>query len=128
MSPSEPIIACDLSRMPVTAKKRLLENARAIFAAAAEVKELPDGYALGFQHASAQLLVQIGEFIAYDRLCCAFLRHALISEPEDGTTWLCLTGGPGVKAFITTDLVNLLPAHLLVAARLSRATGSEQAP
>lgn len=108
MTPSEPVFACDLTRLSAVERERLLQNCREIFAQPKEVKELPDGFALGFPEASPHLVSKIGEFIAYDRLCCSFLRHELVSEPHGGTTWLRLTGEPGAKEFISADLTKLL--------------------
>jgi hypothetical protein len=56
--------------------------------------------------------------MASDRLCCRFLRHELVSEPYEGMTWLRLTGEPGVKDFIRTDVIGMLPA--LVAAAVAQ--------
>jgi hypothetical protein len=119
MSPTEPVFACDLTLMSAAERERLAKNSREVFAAAKEVKVLPDGYALGFPNASAQLLATIADFIAYDRLCCSFMRHGLVSEPYGGTTWLTLTGGPGVKEVITVEVINMLSPELVAAAGLA---------
>ncbi len=105
MSPSEPLFACDLTRLSAADKERLIRTSREIFAQASEVKELPDGFALGFPQASPELLAKLCGFIASDRLCCGFIRHELVSEPHGGTTWLRLTGEPGVKEVIRADVI-----------------------
>jgi hypothetical protein len=115
MNRTEPAFACDLTRMSSADRDRLLENSRQIFAQATEAKALPDGYALGFPQAPPELLAKIAAFMAYDRLCCTFLRHELVSEPYGGMTWLRLTGEPGVKEFIRTDLRGMLPSPLATA-------------
>jgi hypothetical protein len=107
--------------MSVAERERLAKNSRELFAAAKEVKVLPDGYALGFPEASPHFLATIADFMAYDRLCCAFMRHGLVIEPHGGTTWLHLTGERGVKEFITAEVINLLPPSVAAMAGLSPA-------
>jgi hypothetical protein len=106
--PSEAFV-CDLTVMTHEQRDRLIANARELFAAAGEVRDLADGYALGYANAPAELLSRMAEFIAFDRLCCPFVRHALVVEPHGATTWLELTGGVGVKDAIRADVLRLLP-------------------
>jgi hypothetical protein len=121
MSSSEPVFACDLGAMTAAERERLARSCRDIFAAAKEVKIFDDGYAVGFENPSAQLLAAMSDFIAVDRLCCPFVRHGLIVEPFGGTTWLQLTGGHGVKEAIAGDLIRMLPAAVASAAGLGGA-------
>jgi hypothetical protein len=120
MNEKEPALACDLTCLTPAERTRLEQNARTIFLAAATVKELPTGYAVGFGRTTPEFLGTLAEFIAFDRRCCAFLRHGLVNEPEgaEGGTWLELTGGPGVKEFIHGEVLNMLPPRL--AASMSR--------
>jgi hypothetical protein len=108
MSPSEPAFACDLTRLSAADRERLFQNSREILAQPSEVRELPDGYALGFSNASPQLLATICDFIVFDRLCCPFMQHELLSEAHGGITWLRLTGAPGVKEFIGAEVLATL--------------------
>lgn len=113
MRRSERTLACDLTLLSPEDRERLVGLSREIFTQASEVDELPNGYALGFRHASPELLAKICDFIALDRRCCSFLRHELVSEPGGGTTWLRLTGEPGAKELISGDVLRLLarPLH-----------------
>lgn len=67
-----------------------------------EVKELTDGYAFRFPM-EAQMLMEIGEFITYERLCCPFFDFELAVEREGGPMWLRLKGREGVKDFIRME-------------------------
>jgi hypothetical protein len=114
-------IACDLSVLTEAEREAITTGGKSLFAMATELRAMPDGFALGFEQASADTLRKLAEFIAYDRLCCAFLRHALVSEPGRGTTWLEMTGGPGAKEAIAADLLALVRPDVARAAGLTTA-------
>jgi len=107
-----PAFACDLTRLSAADRERLIAICRDVFAQASQVRTLPDGYAIGFEDASPELVTRAGEFIALDRQCCGFLRHELLSEPDGGTIWLRLTGAPGAKELIRTDLLGMVPPQI----------------
>src|ERR1041384_1898991 len=68
-------IACDLAAIP--ADERAAHSARAeqlLHTSAAEVQELPDGYAFRYTAAQYELVTQ---FIANERLCCPFFSFTL---------------------------------------------------
>lgn len=109
MPPTEPPIVCDLPALTDLENQRADVLARTRFAEADELHELPDGYRLGFVDPSTQLIADLAEFLALDRRCCAFLRHALVSEPGDTRVWLEFTGGPGVGPAIGEILAGLVP-------------------
>ncbi|HSK98228.1 MAG TPA: hypothetical protein VK891_16495, partial [Euzebyales bacterium] len=112
MEPARLPIACDLSVLTDQERRDLEALANQIFPRADRAVDLPDGYALGFSDARADLLADVAAFIALDRLCCAFLRHALVVDAGPGVAWLELTGGPGAKEAIASDLRDLLSYDL----------------
>ena len=69
---------------------------------AKETPELPDGYAVCFP-SDPVLFVKVAEWITLERLCCSFLAFGLDWSERDGVL-LRLTGGPGVKTFLATQL------------------------
>ena len=69
---------------------------------AGETRELPDGYAVRFP-SDPTLFVQVAEWITLERRCCSFLAFGLDWSERDGVL-LRLTGGPGVKRFLDTQL------------------------
>ena len=97
-------LACDLTALPVGGRKRLKELSEELVRSA-EIRELPDGYVLDFAEASTKRFEEIAEFIALDRLCCPFIRHGLIHEPNEGGVWLHLTGAGGVKGIIKSEVL-----------------------
>lgn len=103
-----PPIMCDLSLLTDEQRHRVEELARRRFPQADEVHELTDGYALAYADASPELLADLAEFIALDRLCCAFLRHALVADAGPGRVRLELTGGPGAKEALRSDILGLV--------------------
>jgi hypothetical protein len=122
MTDTTSALACDLTVLPSGGLERLTRLGGTLFAMAREARELPDGYAIGFHGATPELLAELAEFISLDRVCCAFLRHSLVSEPGPGTIWLELAGPEGAKEAIAGDLARLLPDELAVTAGLTTAT------
>ena len=109
-TPNDVIIACDPNAVPADQRQHWMETGQHVYAAVEEIQELPDGYGFRLPPNSAMLL-KLTDYIANERLCCAFLRFTVEIEPNKGVFWLRLTGGAGVKAymrtvFATTDLLN----------------------
>ena len=59
-----------------------------------------DGYALDLAP-SDEAIVAATTFIQLERRCCPFLRFTLTSEPGEASVELTLTGGPGVRHFLS---------------------------
>ncbi|WP_162902995.1 hypothetical protein [Taibaiella koreensis] len=64
-------------------------------------KELPEGFAYLFA-ATDNTIDELTAFIKTERLCCDFFDFSLSFEGD--ALWLTITGGPGVKAFITEEI------------------------
>ena len=118
MASVNPPIECDLSVLSREQREQLAALTDRLFPLTDDVRELPDGYALGFTDAPAELLSDAAVFIALDRLCCAFLRHGLTVDPGPGVAWLELTGGPDAKEAIADDIRTRVPDHLAASAGL----------
>jgi len=102
-----PVLACDLSALPVDGRRRLKELSEELVRSVKEIRELPNGFELGFAEASTKRFGEIAEFIALDRLCCPFIRHGLIHEPYEQGVWLHLSGAGGVKDVIRSDVLGM---------------------
>ena len=96
-------LACDLTAIPTSVREEHVITAPQLFAAAQEVQELPDGYAIRFQNEPGRFMA-IAKFIENERLCCPFFNFELDIEPNNGPLWLRLTGGEGVKEILQTTL------------------------
>jgi hypothetical protein len=94
---SMPVIACDLSARDLAIRAETLRQE--LFAAAAEVRQLADGYAFRFA-GTDELQAKLFEFVTTERVCCSFFHIELIFEPQHGPIWLHLRGAEGVKAFV----------------------------
>jgi hypothetical protein len=90
-------IACTLTAPDLIARRE--ELAARLLPAIEEVAELPDGYALRFP-GGREWVLELSEFVAFERECCRFLHFELDFRPEQGPIWLRLRGGEGVKEFI----------------------------
>ncbi len=107
---SEAIIACNPNAIPADQREQWAETGKQVYAAVQEVQEMPDGYGFRLPTDPAMLL-KVAEYIAYERLCCAFLRFTVEIEPNRGPFWLRLTGSEGVKEYMRSvfemhDLLN----------------------
>ncbi len=96
------LFACDMMAIP--AKRRADHHAlsrRLTADAALAIREIPDGLIFSFSAAAYSDVVQ---FVAFERVCCPFLRFSVDLSPEDGPISLTLSGPPGAKAFIRAEL------------------------
>lgn len=84
-------------------QQRRVEVLHKIRALVKKQTSLPNGYALQFA-ANDDCLSQLTHFIQLETKCCCFLRFKLTVEPEGGPMWLELTGPPGTKDFIKTEM------------------------
>ena len=101
---AQPVVfACDRGALNPEARKRHFDIlGPALRVAHKRARELPTGYE--FEFAPDPSMVQmVAEWTAGERLCCPFFDIDLHFEPGKGPMWLRLTGGPGVKDFITAD-------------------------
>ena len=96
-------LACDLTAIPSDVREAHVITAPQLFAAAQEVQELPNGYAVRFLNEPGRFM-GIAKFIENERLCCPFFNFGLDIEPNNGPLWLRLTGGAGVKEILQTTL------------------------
>ncbi|MCB9751199.1 MAG: hypothetical protein H6713_14575 [Myxococcales bacterium] len=114
MTHAPPPIACDLSRLSADERATLMTCARALLGEVEALHETESGYRLRLRE-GPQTIARATSFIALDRRCCPFLRHALVSEPagrERAGLWLELAGPEGVKSMLHGELAALLPAGL----------------
>ncbi len=114
MEPTPSPLACDLTTLSEEQRARLFAVSTGVLGAADELRALPDGYSVGYAHASADLVLKMAEFVALDRLCCPFLEHAIVSEAGGGMTWLMLRGRPGAKEVIAGELLRFAPAQAAI--------------
>jgi hypothetical protein len=108
-------IACNLAAIPDTERPRYFALRAQVLATIDGVAEVDDGFAL---HVGADL-VALAEWIAFERLCCPFLRFRLAIEGE-GPVRLELGGAEGVKDFLREEFSSLGSAKLVSQASLVR--------
>jgi len=70
-----------------------------LLAGVEETRELADGYELWFP-GSAEWVRRLGEFVAFERECCAFFTFELHFVARQGPISLRLRGPEGVKEFV----------------------------
>jgi hypothetical protein len=107
-----PKIACQVDALDKAEWARLKALVPRLTAAVAAKTELPEGYAFRFPASAVPLL---GDWTWYVARCCPMVDYRLeISAATRGDLLLTMTGGEGVKEFITLEFAPLFDA---VAAR-----------
>ena len=101
MSKESPI-ACVMAALDDAQKRRRRELEERTGASIEEVRELADGYAVRLP-SDARTLLEVAEFVTYERLCCPFLDFEIRVEREGGPLWLRLAGREGVKEFVRQE-------------------------
>ena len=99
-SAQPPVIACNLDALSPTERERRAALARTLVPQAQSIQELADGYALQLP-GTPFLAHESLEWLLLERRCCRFFPLELELEPDEGSLWLRLRGGPGVKEFIS---------------------------
>ncbi|HEX8286973.1 MAG TPA: hypothetical protein VF556_03200 [Pyrinomonadaceae bacterium] len=93
---------CNLNALNESQKDRYKELTGILYESRQAVKELNDGYAFRFK-AESQLILDMAEFIVYERLCCPLFIFELIVESDTNRMWLSLRGQNGIKEFIRSE-------------------------
>lgn len=101
MKNEETVFACNPAAMDKEQRARYSVLTKRLFDGKGEIRELPDGYVVGFE-ASPQTIKDAAEFISYERLCCPFLSFEMAVEGENLS--LRLKGAEGVKGFLKAQL------------------------
>jgi hypothetical protein len=102
MSKADFPIVCDLNALTPEERRRRQMILEAVARTIIGRNELANGYELSFDTTRLDLAA-LGEWIALERRCCPFLHFRLHIESA-GKTALALTGAPGVKEFLHTDM------------------------
>lgn len=98
----EPPFVCNMKALTSQQRTRILNLMTKFKTKIQEVKELPDGFAFRFPMES-EMIMELGEYITYERLCCPFFDFELTIGREEGPLWLQLKGREGVKDFIKLE-------------------------
>ncbi|HEY3567208.1 MAG TPA: hypothetical protein VGP73_04675 [Thermoanaerobaculia bacterium] len=94
-------IACDLSRLNETQRRREQELLRKFRARWAREAETDDGVWLSLPADPAEL-AELGELLGLERLCCPFLKFQLEVTREDRCR-LYIAGPPGARDFVLME-------------------------
>ena len=96
---------CNLGVMNGEERARYIALSRKLIGASEERRELADGYA--FRLATPKIaLVEIAEWMTFERRCCPFFNLQIQAEPNDGPIWVRMTGEAGIKEFILSEIGN----------------------
>lgn len=103
-SPRVSPFACQRSALTAADRKRHFDElGPTLRGMVKSVRDRPDGYEFEFPVDPATFRL-VAEWAAGEHLCCPFFDIELRQERENGAFWLRLSGRPGVKQFIETDL------------------------
>jgi hypothetical protein len=96
---------CNLGVMNPDERVQYVALSRKLMSAGEERRELGDGFA--FRLAAQKIsLLEIAQWMTFERRCCPFFNLQIEAEPNDGPVWLRMTGGAGVKEFILSEIGN----------------------
>ncbi len=100
---TEAVFYCRLDALTTEERERHLALWKRLQASRQEVRELANGYAIGFP-GDSKTLMEVAEFVSRERRCCPFFTFEIEAAGEDKPLWLRLTGSKGVKEFIKTEI------------------------
>lgn len=93
---------CNINALGESQKTRYQEIVRNLKNFRQSIKELNDGYAFRYK-AESESILEIAEFITYERLCCPFFDFELAVDVQTNWLWLRLRGQNGIKDFIRQE-------------------------
>jgi hypothetical protein len=96
-----PGFACDMRALTTAQRAEHAQLARDLVAAVKARRELPNGYAFRF---AADRWLPTARWAELERRCCPFFAFELASAADGGAVWLRITGRPGVKGFLKSEL------------------------
>ncbi len=107
----EPLV-CNLFALSDTERDRHHALGEKLMSAVTKVTELPDGYALSLDlkklpvdaQGKPWCVVEVAQWVEMESRCCPFLDFGIELHGKGGLVTLRLTGGPGVKDFLKTEL------------------------
>jgi hypothetical protein len=103
LSDTEAGFVCNLGVMNQEERGRYIALSRKLRSASEERRELDNGYA--FKLAASKIsLMEIAEWIIFERRCCPFFNLQIEAQPNDGPLWLRMTGAAGIKQFILSEI------------------------
>jgi len=93
---------CNMGTLTPAERARYKVLAEKLKAANVERREEATGYAFRFHTAQASLM-DVAEWVNFERRCCPFFDFEIRLQPEGGPLWLKVTGREGVKQFISDE-------------------------
>ena len=103
---TEPL-ACIPDAIPEELRADHFDRAFRLFAAVLERRELPDGFAYRLPQDSFD---EVARFVGNERRCCPFLRLEIELPPNGVSLELRLTGPPGTRELLESELPDVEPA------------------
>jgi hypothetical protein len=94
---------CNAKALGKAERQRYNELIAKLATARIETQELQDGYGFRLKSPEAVSLVEVAEWISYERRCCPFFHFEFELLEDGGPLWLKLRGSEGVKPFIRAE-------------------------
>jgi hypothetical protein len=108
---AEPL-ACRLDALNASQREKHEALGKKLMSAVVKTSELPDGYALSLDlkklgvdaRGEPWCVVEVAQWADLESRCCPFLDFGIELQGKGALVTLRLTGGPGVKDFLKTEL------------------------
>jgi len=95
-------IACNLNALNNVEQERRAELSARLQKLVRAIVPIPDGYIFRLP-SNDQTLLEVAEFISFERRCCPFLSFQISLNESDEAVTVQLTGRDGVKEFLAAE-------------------------
>ena len=99
-------LACNTKAFTAPERAEWRQRLKQVMSSVTATHELADGYSFEINTSGASFL-DVARWIALERKCCPFFVFEIGMRGENGSVWLNLRGGKGVKEFIAADFHEL---------------------
>lgn len=101
-------LICNLQALTPAEREQHQLLTRRLKTAVVSGDELEAGYR--FRLRGGLSFIELATWADFERRCCPFFDVSIGQEREGGTLWIQLTGRPGVKDFVRSELLGRSPA------------------
>jgi len=99
-------LACNTKAFTAAERIEWRKRLEDVMSSVTAARDLPNGYSFEIDP-SRTSLVDLARWVELERKCCAFFVFEIGMRGENGSLWLNLRGGAGVKEFIAADFRSL---------------------
>jgi hypothetical protein len=107
-STSETPLVCNMDVFTAAQREAHIQTTTQLVEAVQNIREVENGYEFSFPN-ETDFISRIAEFIAYERLCCPFLKFTLNVVSNSEPVSLSLIGPVGTHEFLRAEFGGAVP-------------------